>query len=161
MPTQPELIENQPGRLIGMSSEMTRAQDQTAQLWRRFMPRRAEVTDRTSPDLISLQIYPQGPGQIADPQATFTKWAGAEVTADAAVPADMQSLDLPGGLYAVFEHQGPANDLSTVMYIFGEWLPASSEYALDDRPHFERLPPGYSPMDPDAREEFWIPVRRK
>ncbi len=70
----------------------------------------------------------------------------------------MESYELEGGLYAVFTHLGPATDLSTVMYIFQDWLPLS-DYVLDDREHFEVLPQGYKPTDPNAREEFWIPVR--
>jgi AraC family transcriptional regulator len=56
------------------------------------------------------------------------------------------------------EHHGPATDVSTFEYIFARWLPASG-YALDGRPHFEVLPADYRPLDPDAREEIWIPVR--
>ena len=69
-----------------------------------------------------------------------------------------ESITLRGGEYAVFEHRGPATDMSTVMYIFQEWL-TNSKYELDDREHFEKLPEGYSPKDPEAREEFWIPVK--
>ena len=44
-------------------------------------------------------------------------------------------------------------------HIFGRWLP-QSEYELDDREHFELLPEGYSPVDPEAEEEVWIPIKR-
>jgi AraC family transcriptional regulator len=45
------------------------------------------------------------------------------------------------------------------MYIFREWLPNSNKYELDSREHFEVLPPDYDAQDPDAREQFWIPVK--
>jgi AraC family transcriptional regulator len=37
-----------------------------------------------------------------------------------------------------------------------EWLPQSSQ-RLATRPHFEVLGEHYRPMDPQAREEVWIP----
>jgi AraC family transcriptional regulator len=82
-----------------------------------------------------------------------------EVSSMADVPSDMEIYDLQGGKYAVFNHQGPASEASkTMRYIFGEWIP-NSEYTLDDREHFEVLPEGYNPMDPQATEEIWVPVK--
>ena len=147
-------------KLIGISLEMSRADDQTPQLWRSFMPRRKAISNRTSQEYMSMQIYPHGPTQIADPSAMFTKWAVVQVENFDAVPEGMKTYTLNGGLYAVFQHTGPATDLSTVMYIFQEWLPRS-DYALDDREHFEVLPSNYNALDPNAHEEFWIPVRQK
>jgi len=43
-------------------------------------------------------------------------------------------------------------------YIFGEWLPKSG-YTLDDREHFEILFEGYNPVDSEATEDIYIPVR--
>jgi AraC family transcriptional regulator len=133
-------------------------QDRTPDLWRSFMPHRNTVVARSGDGFISMQVYPQGPAQVADPKAAFTKWAMVEVENNERSTEGMQPYTLQGGEYAVFDHHGPATDMSTVMYIFQQWLP-NSEYELDDREHFERLPEGYSPMDSDAREEFWIPVK--
>lgn len=154
----PEIVELAEKKLVGVSLNMTRAQDQTPILWRSFMPRRAEVPNRSSSDFISMQVYPGGPAQVADPTAQFTKWAVVEVESFESVPEGMQTYTLTGGRYAVFQHNGPATDLSTIMYIFGEWLP-NSEYQLDDREHFEVLGEDYRPMDPQAQEKFWIPIK--
>ena len=160
MPTLPRFETLETTLLVGKSLQMSRVQDQTAGLWREFMPSRDRVEKRLSEGFISLQVYPQGPQQIADPAALFTKWALVEVADFESVPEGMDSFTLEGGLYAVFDHQGPATDLSTVMFIFGDWL-QQAPYVLDDRPHFERLPVDYQPLDPNAREEFWIPVQAK
>jgi len=160
MGQEPRFRQLEPTKLIGVSSEMSRANDQTPQLWQRFMPRRQTVLNRTSQDFMSMQVYPNGPKQIADSLAMFTKWAVVQVENFDAVPQGMDTYSLSGGLYAVFQHNGPATDLRTAMYIFQDWLP-QSDYVLDDREHFEVLPPDYKALDPNAHEEFWIPVRRE
>ena len=125
------------------------------------MPRQHEVTGRLTEDYISMQVFPNGPEQLSDPAADFKKWAVVEVHDFESVPEGMLSYTLLSGVYAVFEHNGPANDLSTFMYIFDEWLPSSSQYELDDREHFEVLPKNYDALDPNAREEIWIPITLK
>lgn len=76
-------------------------------------------------------------------------------------PPEMETYLLKGGKYAVFIHQGLASEATKIMqYIFGQWLP-QSKYVLDSREHFEILPEGYSPLDPQAREEIWIPIKEK
>ena len=161
MGREPRIVELDAKQLIGMSKEMSRANDRTPELWRGFMPRRSEIAGRATEDFMSMQVFPRGPAQLGDPSASFTKWAAVEVESTDAVPAGMAVYHLPGGTYAVFDHHGPATDISTFMYIFSEWLPQSSTFEIDDREHFELLPVDYSPLDPNAHEEIWIPVRRK
>jgi AraC family transcriptional regulator len=161
MSQEPQIVESSPKKLVGMSREMSRIDDRTAELWGAFMPRRNDLTNRVSQSYISMQVFPDGSRQLSDPSARFTKWAVVEVEDFENVPQGMASYTLESGTYAVFEHNGPASDLSTFMYIFSEWLPNSSGYELDDREHFEVLPPDYDARDPDAREEIWIPVRMK
>jgi AraC family transcriptional regulator len=67
---------------------------------------------------------------------------------------------LTGGLYAVFDYKGLSTDNSIFQFIFGTWLP-SSEYDLDDRPHFEVLGNKYKNNDPTSEEEIWIPIKMK
>ena len=160
MSKQPRFEQLEVTKLVGISAEMSRQADRTPQLWGSFMPRRNLIENRTSNDFISMQVYSEGPQQVADPSATFKKWAAVQVNHFDNPPEGMDRYEISGGLYAVFQHHGPATDLSTVMYIFTEWLP-NSEYVLDDREHFEVLPENYKALDPEAREEFWIPVRLK
>jgi AraC family transcriptional regulator len=161
MHQEPQIVELASKHLVGMRREMSRIDDKTGELWGAFMPRRNEVTNRSTRDYISMQVFPGGLAQLSDPAARFTKWAVVEVADLAGVPKGMLSYTLEAGTYAVFEHIGPASDLSTFSYIFTEWLPRSSRYELDDREHFEVLPPGYDPRDPNAKEQIWIPVRLK
>lgn len=162
MSQEPRIVQLPPKTLVGMSREMSRIDDKTAELWRAFMPRRSEIRNRADENFISMQVFPAGPAQLADPTARFVKWAVVEVEgASSEVPGGMASYTLAGGMYGVFEHRGPATDLRTFMYIFRDWLPSSLMYEIDDREHFEVLPPNYDARDPNAREDIWIPIRMK
>ena len=96
-----------------------------------------------------------------NPSTHFTKWAAAEVLSFEEVPANMETLIIHAGLYAVFFHKGSNTDNSTHQYIFQNWLPTSDQYILDARPHFEVLGESYKNGDPSSEEEIWIPIKLK
>ncbi|MFT7547731.1 MAG: AraC family transcriptional regulator [Candidatus Azotimanducaceae bacterium] len=144
-------IENMPQRLlIGINMEMSLANNRTATLWQTFMLQRGKIKNSVAAEHISMQVYGDHTGALFIPLLTFTKWATAEVSD---IPSKMDSYTLTEGLYAVFIHKGPASDFArTMQEIFEQWLP-NSEYALDDREHFEILSEGYQPMDTQAQKE--------
>lgn len=145
--------------LIGIKRDMSLADNQTAALWRAFMPRRSEISNRLSSDYLSMQVHDERPGALFAPDRKFTKWAAVEVADHDAIPDGMEAYCLGGGQYAVFDHRGPASSAPQIMqFIFGDWLP-NSDYSLDYREHFEVLGEDYNPTDPDAGEEIWIPVK--
>jgi len=141
---------------------MSFANNKTFELWSGFMPRRKEITNASGSDLYSLQQYDSSFDFTSfDLQAPFEKWAAVEVSGFDVLPQGMEALIVPAGLYAVFIHKGPASDAAkTFGYIFGTWLPAS-DYALDQRPHFEILGEKYKNNAPDSEEEVWIPIKKK
>ena len=146
-------------RLIGKNLEMSLREDRTAELWKSFMPHRATVQNRVGTHFMSMQVYPVEAAGHLSPDTTFHKWAVVEVSSIEGLPSGMSSYHLQGGRYAVFIHKGPAHTFpQTMVRIFNSWLP-SSEYELDSREHFELLEEGYSPTDPDASEEIWIPIK--
>lgn len=147
-------------KLIGKRLTMSLANNRTGELWQSFMPKRSEISNNVSNDMISMQVYK--PMHFADfkPTNEFEKWATVEVTNFESVPTDMETFLLAGGLYAVFDYKGSSNDPSIFQFIFGTWLP-SSEYFLDDRPHFEILGDKYKNNDPTSEEEIWIPIKPK
>lgn len=143
-------------KFIGMRREMSFAKDQTAELWKAFMPRLTEVVNRQSNSLYSLQTC--GKDFDSGPNTPFEKWALAPVAEFTEVPEGMETFTLEPGKYAVFDYKGPAGSPEIFRYIFEQWLPASG-FLLDDRPHFEVLGEGYRNHGPDSEEEIWIPVR--
>ena len=147
-------------KLVGQRLTMSLADNKTAELWKRFMPRRNEITGNLTNDLISMQVYKPTHFANFKPTNIFEKWATVEVANFENVPTDMETFELTGGLYAAFNYKGSSNDPGIFQYIFGTWLP-NSNYTLDDRPHFEILGEKYKNNDPVSEEEIWIPIKPK
>lgn len=146
-------------KLIGKRLRMSFANYRVAELWQSFMPRRKDIQNNVTSELISLVKY--SPGHFENFQLTneFERWAAVEVTDFENIPNELESLILPSGKYAVFIHRGDAAEIDrTFQYILGTWLP-NSDYVLDDRPHFEVLTERYKNNDPNSEEEIWIPIR--
>ncbi|MBT1696628.1 GyrI-like domain-containing protein [Fulvivirgaceae bacterium PWU4] len=148
-------------KLIGKQLRMSLSNNRTGELWRSFMQNRRSITNNIGSELYSMQIYDPSYFRNFNPATEFQKWAAIEVVDHNTVPEGMETVTLPGGLYAVFFHKGDASTGPQVFqYIFGTWLPGS-DYVLDNRPHFELLGEKYKNGDPASEEEFWIPVRPK
>ena len=147
-------------KIVGLHTTMSLIENKTGELWKGFMQRRKEINNNISNDLISLQIYNPIYFQDFKPTTTFEKWAATEVSDFETVPKGMDKLVLESGLYAVFNYKGSSLDTRIYEYIFGVWL-KNSEYALDDRPHFEVLGKNYKNADPTSEEEIWIPIKKK
>jgi len=149
-------------KIIGKRIRTSLSNNKTFELWHSFMPRRMEIKNRVTTDLLSISVYDKFMDfENFNPHAEFEKWAAAEVTDFDTVPDGMESFTLESGLYAVFIHKGAASDgPKTFQYIFGTWLP-NSEYIIDTRPHFEILGSKYKNNDPDSEEEIWVPVKIK
>jgi len=140
---------------------MSYADYRIGELWGSFMPRRKEIKNNLTSDLISLVVYPMSHFVNFKPTNEFEKWALVEVENFDEVPNEMETYNLPSGLYAVFTYKGSSSGASDFFqYIYGEWVP-NSNYILDDRAHFEVLGEKYKNNDPSSEEEIWIPIKAK
>lgn len=157
----PRITHSQEKHFIGIQLSMSLSDNRTYDLWRNFMPKRKEIQGTVGEELYSIEIYPKDYFKLFKPTALFQKWAAVEVKIAEEVPAGMETLVSPEGLYAVFIHKGPANEgPKTYQYIFNVWLP-QSEYQLDDRPHFAVMGEKYKNDDPESEEEIWLPIAEK
>ncbi|MFT6867071.1 MAG: AraC family transcriptional regulator [Cyclobacteriaceae bacterium] len=147
-------------KLIGNRLKMSLANNKTGELWGSFAPKIKQIKNRLTSEKISMQVYDATYFSNFNPYNEFEKWATIEVADFSAIPEDMETFTLHGGLYAVFDYLGSSSDNSIFQYIFMTWLP-HSEYELDDRPHFEILGEKYKSNDPSSEEEIWIPVKKK
>jgi AraC family transcriptional regulator len=147
-------------KLVGNRLSMSLVDFQVTQLWKTFMPRRKEVKNTLTKELISMSVYPPFYFDNFDPNHPFEKWAASEVTAFDHVPNGMETFLLPTGLYAIFHYKGLHSDPAIYQYIFNTWLPHSA-YGLDDRPHVEILGEHYRNNDPESEEDICIPVKHK
>jgi len=149
-------------KLIGKRIVMSLSKDRTGELWKGFMPRRKEIRNNLTNELISMRVYDKSYDfNNIDLNTTFEKWAAIEVSDFTFVPEEMEPFLLPGGLYAVFLYKGASSEGRKIFqFIFGSWL-HDSDYLIDSRPHFEILGNKYKNDDPDSEEEIWIPIKQK
>jgi AraC family transcriptional regulator len=154
-----EIIEEK--KLVGKKLTMSYANYRIRELWGRFMPRRKEITNNLSNELVSLVLYNSNHFNDFNPTNEFERWAAVEVEDFANVPAEMETFVLSSGLYAVFHYIGSTDGIASFYQnIFTVWLP-NSEYELDDRPHFEILGEKYKNNDPLSEEDIFIPIKQK
>lgn len=125
------------------------------------MSRKSEIINSANSNIYSIEEYPTGFMDSFNPNREYTKWAALEVSDIKDLAKSMKSFESPAGLYAVFIHKGTAQEgVKVYQKIFHEWLP-SSDFILDDRPHFAIMKSDYRPDDPYAEEEILIPVKEK
>ena len=154
-------VESEEIHVVGLKAEASfvNISQTTPQLARQFMPRLNEVKNRKDLFTLSLQNYSHFDFKNFNPNETFEKWIGVEVTNLDTVPKDMQTLSIVSGRYLVIDFKGSIPDFMKFWQnIHSVWLP-NSEYELDDRSHFERLPPNYNPIQVVNEEEIWIPIK--
>jgi AraC family transcriptional regulator len=148
-------------KLTGIRKKISLTENKTGELWHSFMTRKKEIINAIGHDLFNVKFYHPNYFDRFNPEAEFEKMAAVEVTDFEAIPDGMESITIPGGLYAVFNYKGAASSGDKAFqYIFGTWLP-ESEYVLDDRPHFDLLGEKYKKDDPESEEELWIPIKIK
>lgn len=148
-------------KLVGKRMTMSYVDYRIGELWGGFMPRRREITNSLTNDLISLVVYPPNHFTNFSPTNEFERWATVEVGKLNKVPDEMETYILSSGLYAVFNYKGPSSGASAFFqYIYNEWVP-NSDYMLDDRAHFEVLGEKYKNNDTTSEEEIWIPIKAK
>ena len=146
-------------KLIGKRMTMSLSNNKTGELWRSFMPRRREISNSLTSEMVSMQVYNQ-PVDLGNLDQEFEKWAAVEVSDFGTIPDGMEIITLKGGLYTVFQYKGSSADTTIFQFIFGTWLP-NSDYVLDNRPHFEILGDKYKNADPNSEEDIWIPIKPK
>ena len=148
-------------RLVGHKIKMSFARNLTRSLWQGFMPGLREIA-AASKDLYSVEVF----GDVRffdhfDASKEFEKWAAVKVNDFEGIPDGMESLVIPSGAYAVFPYKGkPSEAQPTYEYIHAQWIP-TSEYELDNRPHFAVMGEKYKGEDPESEEELWVPIRKK
>lgn len=155
---QPRFETLAPKILVGQQQTMSLVKNTTGALFSAFMPRRKEIANLTDQFVYDLRVYPPGYFTAFSPANPFVKWVLVEVDEVGKQPAGMEVFHLLGGEFAVFRAADGRTDPNVFQYIFGQWMP-NSNYVLDDRPHFERLDPKGIKNNPEADEEYWIPIK--
>lgn len=155
------LVDSEEILVVGLSAEANfqNISQVTPLLARQFMPRLNEIKSRKNVFILSLQNYNYFDFKTFNPKETFEKWIGVEVSNLDYVPEKMDTMSITSGRYLVIDFKGSIPDfIKFWQNIHSSWLP-NSKFELDDRPHFERLPPSYNPMRTINEEEIWIPIK--
>ena len=146
-------------KFIGKNLSFTYADYRAFELWSSFMPRRKEILNSIGTDLYNIQINPEN--FDFNPNTPFVKWAAVAVSNFDLVPEGMETLEIPEGLYAIFNYKGDQSNAAAFFNaIYTQWLP-SSGYELGNHPQFEILGEKYKNNDPNSEEEIWIPIKTK
>lgn len=154
------VIESKALKIVGVKAEasfMTNSKV-TPELAKQFMPRLGEIRSRTDNYTLSLQNYNDFNFQSFSPNTVFEKWIGVTVNDFKNVPKGIHTLTIVSGRYIVIDFKGSISEFIKLwQYIHSTWLP-NTDFKLDDRPHFERLPVSYNPMQKENEEQIWIPI---
>ena len=146
-------------KFIGKNLSFTYADYRAFELWSSFMPHRKEIQNVIASDLYNIQINPSN--FDFKPNTPFLKWAAVAVSNIDFVPEGMGTLEIPEGMYAVFNYKGDQSNVAAFFNaIYTQWLPASG-YQLGNHPQFEILGEKYKNNDPNSEEEIWIPIKSK
>lgn len=147
--------------IIGKSIQVNLLTYDVTSLWRSFMPLIGTVQYREDENLFSLSVYPQTYFEEFSPSKPFTKWAGVRVNTFNDNQNGLECLTVPEGRYMVFNYKGSSDGASEFFKtIYSKVIP-ESDYALDQRPHFELLGAKYKNNKEDSEEEIWIPVKQR
>jgi len=160
MMLNPTILQSSEKKLIGRNLKMSLIHNKTTSLWRGFMHLKATISNPISEYFFSLQVYPSDYFTPFSPSKEFVKWAAVEVANFDIIPNQMESFTIQEGRYAVFNYKGSSENKAIFEAIFTQWLP-SSNYQLDDRPHFEILGKKYKNKDENSEEQIWIPIKLK
>jgi AraC family transcriptional regulator len=109
----PRIETIQEKKLVGKKLTMSYANYRIGELWSSFMPRRKEITNNLSNELVSLVLYNSNHFNYFNPTNEFERWAAVEVEDFANVPAEMETFVLSSGLYAVFHYIGSSDCIAS------------------------------------------------
>lgn len=114
-------------RVIGIKirTDMGKAMLDGPKLWHEtFVPRMQEMEN--------LNGTAYGVSEVVDCQAgIFDYWAAMPARPDAPVPAGMEALDLPAGLYAQCRVESMADIGAAYDFICSAWPASQTEFMLD------------------------------
>jgi AraC family transcriptional regulator len=103
---QPKIEHLKEKKLPGMQMSMSLSENTTGELWRNFMPVQRKIKNSIGSELYSVEVYFPEYFNHFNPWTMFDKLAAVEVTGYVALPAQLETITLADGLYAVCVHKG-------------------------------------------------------
>ena len=147
------VVERQAYHTVGLKvrTTMDKAMIDCPELWDKdFGPRMPEVQ--------GFPTFSFGSSIMAD-EEHFDYWATMPLPPGAPVPAGMEILDLPAGLYAECHLNSLEELAGAYMFIYQTWLPGSEyDYTAFNAASYELYPADHMQT---GRLSLYMPVRRK
>ncbi|UQZ90405.1 hypothetical protein C4J81_14795 [Deltaproteobacteria bacterium Smac51] len=137
-----KVIEQPARHLVGMKirTNMRNAQAVCPALWQTFGPRMGEVKASDVQGSYGVCIMLN-----AD---DFDYWAAVEAPEAASLPSGMESMELPGGVYAKAAVPSLEQLGEAYTYLYDTWLKGQTGYAASlGAPCFEHYPPNWQIND--------------
>jgi len=165
MTMTPKIVDMAPFSVIGIEARFISilSPDKTndvviPKLWADFSQRSNQIPDRLEKEALGL-VYCLDDQPKSHPNECLYV-CGVKVSTYTQPPTGMIRLEVPGGKYAVFTHQGPADKFDHMMkYIYGSWFPKSG-YEFDDRPEIE-IYSGEGEQNPEPTVwDICIPIKQ-
>lgn len=147
--------------LVGMCTTTSLVEQGVPALWQKFRPQAKEIVVKTV-GFFNVSIYPaQMTMSSFTPTTPYVAWAAVATSKDLKTPAGMATLRIDSSTYVKVTYRGVAQHFGPfAARVYGELIPAAG-YAVDNsRPHFEFLSEHYRPDDPEATEDFYVPVTK-
>lgn len=162
----PELEYRDPAFYIGIEGRFISARSEEAnnliiipKLWDQYFARLVDIPTNEVGVSYGLSHSPEAHGRSREHADEALYLAAARVDEGADALEGMVYWESPGGLFARFEHRGPAATIGeTVAYIYGKWLPCS-DYERTDGPDIQRIDQRFIPSSDQSVLDIYIPVK--
>jgi AraC family transcriptional regulator len=159
---EPEIVEVQDMKLIGMRFPTSISNNKTVQVWSEFNSRIHEIKNILQ-DSNRYGFFEANGTPCSD---SFNKdymtneFIGVNVTDFNNNPQDMHFKHFIGGKYAKFVNKGCVDTIyKTYYYIWGTWIP-TCKYELDNRDDFECYTQNFLGIDNEHSEiEIYVPIK--
>ncbi|MEO8064561.1 MAG: GyrI-like domain-containing protein [Pseudomonadota bacterium] len=150
-----KIVERPAQIMVGLQIRTTPMSPEIPALWPKFVPRIDEIANSNEARVsYGVMRHEAGPPRVLHYAAAVS------VSAAGPIPAGMESLTLPAGMYALFSY--PLSGLSKgFQEIFERLLPSSGYAQLPGQPFFERYGAAFDAGNPASQVEIYVPVRRR
>ena len=155
---EPTIIERESELAIGLAiSFCPGTSSDIATLWRSFNQRKDEIPHAKASYSLGVVLSQHSSiEQKSDRDMIYV--ASLPVMLVQQIPADMISLELPAGRYAVFTHSAPIGDIQkTLTYIWQEW-PGIKD-ARTDAPCFELYDDRFDAITGTGEVEIFVALK--
>lgn len=160
---EPKIVTKEGFKVIGMECKTTLRDNKIPELWKRFLPRVAEIKNNLHSCVyygLSIMYNKLHETGEFDNDSEFTSIASVEVDSFDNIPDGMISREVPTQKYAVFTHKGCLSTLrETYDYIYGTWA-VKSGIEIDDADEFEYYDERFDPSgSPESEVDIYIPIK--